>query len=66
MVQHSNASKGVKTVTWISAATIPAAMGVLRVRSGRHFPTDVITGYAVGALLGWAVPYIHRLNTGAR
>ncbi len=66
MVQHSNASKGVKTATWISAATIPAAMGVLRVRSGRHFPTDVITGYAVGALLGWAVPYIHRLNTGVR
>lgn len=66
LVQHSNASQGVKTVTWISAATIPAAMGVLRVRSGRHFPTDVITGYAVGALLGWAVPYIHRLNTAAR
>lgn len=66
MVQHSDASKGVKTATWISAATLPALMGALRVRSGRHFPTDVVTGYAVGALLGWAVPYIHRLNAGGR
>lgn len=63
MVQYSNASKGIKTATWVSAATIPAAMGVLRVRGGKHFPTDVVAGYAVGALLGWAVPYIHRLNT---
>jgi len=66
LVQHSDASQGVKTATWIGAATVPAAMGVLRVRSGRHFPTDVLTGYAFGALVGWAVPYIHRLNTGGR
>lgn len=66
LVQHSNASQGVKTATWIGAATVPAAMGFFRVRSGRHFPTDVLAGYAFGALVGWAVPYIHRLNTGGR
>lgn len=60
LVQRSDASKGVKTATWIGAATVPAAMGWLRVRSGRHFPTDVLTGYAFGALVGWAVPYLHR------
>lgn len=60
LVQHSDASQGVKTATWISAATLPAAMGWLRVRAGRHFITDVVTGYVFGALVGWAVPYIHR------
>ncbi len=66
LVQHSDASQGVKTATWVGAATVPAVMGMLRVRSGRHFPTDVLVGYAFGALVGWAVPYIHRLNTEGR
>jgi len=60
MVQRSDASSGVKTATWIGAAVAPAAMGYLRARAGRHFPTDVLTGYAVGALVGCAVPYFHR------
>lgn len=66
MVQHSDASPGVKTVTWVGAATVPAAMGWLRVKAGRHFPTDVLTGYAFGALVGWAVPYLHRRVPGGR
>ena len=60
MVQRSDASKGMKTATWIGAAVTPAAMGYLRVKAGKHFRTDVLTGYAVGALVGWAVPYFHR------
>lgn len=64
MVQYSDASRGAKTATWIGAVTIPAAMGWLRVGAGRHFTTDVLTGYVFGALVGLAVPYIHRLNTG--
>jgi len=38
-----------KPVVWTAAATIPAITGYLRVRGGRHFPTDVIGGYIVGA-----------------
>ncbi len=60
LVQRSDASTALKTVTWVAAATLPAAVGYYRVRSGRHFPTDVLTGYAFGALVGWAVPYFHR------
>lgn len=60
MVQRSDASQSAKTFTWIGAAAAPAAMAYLRVRAGRHFPTDVLTGYAVGALVGIAVPYFHR------
>ena len=64
MVQRSDASSELKTATWIGAAVAPAAMGYLRVRAGRHFPTDVLTGYAVGALVGIVVPYFHRSAIG--
>jgi len=48
---------------WISAATIPAIAAGLRVASGRHFPTDVLTGYAVGALVGYYIPELHKKKT---
>ncbi len=46
---------------WITAATIPAITGYLRVKGGKHFPTDVIVGYAVGALVGILVPELHKI-----
>jgi membrane-associated phospholipid phosphatase len=49
-----------KPVVWGAAATIPAITGYLRVRAGKHFPTDVITGYAVGAAIGMLVPHLHK------
>jgi membrane-associated phospholipid phosphatase len=64
MVQGSNASRGVKTATWIGAAILPAAMGLLRVKAGRHFPTDVLVGYLVGAGIGVGIPYLHRSARG--
>jgi membrane-associated phospholipid phosphatase len=60
LVQRSDASKGWKTVAWVAAAAAPAAMGYLRVRAGQHFPTDVLTGYAVGAGVGVGTAYFHR------
>jgi membrane-associated phospholipid phosphatase len=60
LVQRSGASRGLKAATWAGAAMAPAAMGYLRVRSGEHFPTDVLTGYLVGALVGTGVTYFHR------
>jgi membrane-associated phospholipid phosphatase len=51
-----------KTLIWTGAALYPALVGYLRVDSGNHFPTDVIAGYAVGALLGYFVPEMHRTN----
>ena len=44
-----------KPAVWSVAATIPAITGFLRMRAGRHFFTDVATGYAVGAALGYLV-----------
>ncbi len=53
---------GIRTLVWTTAATLPAATGYLRMRAGKHFASDVITGYAVGALCGWGVPKLHLHN----
>jgi membrane-associated phospholipid phosphatase len=49
-----------KPYVWVLAATIPAVTGYLRVRAGRHYPTDVIAGYALGAAVGYLVPTLHK------
>lgn len=49
-----------KPYVWGLAATIPAVTGYLRVRAGRHYPTDVIAGYALGATVGYLVPTLHK------
>ena len=40
------------------------AVGVsaLRVVAGKHFPTDVLAGAALGSAIGWVVPTIHPLR----
>ena len=49
-----------KPIIWGTAAAIPAVTGYLRVAAGKHYPTDVIAGYAVGAAVGVLVPHLHR------
>lgn len=60
LVQRSGAPLGWKTATWIAAAGAPALMGYLRVRSGKHFPTDAMAGYLMGAAVGIGTSYLHR------
>ena len=48
-----------KTLVWVTAATIPAAISYLRFEGGKHFPTDLIAGYAVGATIGYFIPSLH-------
>ena len=48
-----------KPLVWVGAAVIPAATGWARVEAGKHFPTDVITGYVVGAAIGYFIPVLH-------
>lgn len=52
-----------KPFVWILAATIPAATGYLRYKAGRHFPTDVLAGYAIGATVGILIPHFHKNTT---
>lgn len=60
IVQQSDAGRTAKTITWTAAIAWPMAVGFYRVKAGKHFPTDVIAGYLVGAGIGLAVPYIHQ------
>ncbi len=46
---------------WAAAAALPAATGYMRVKAGKHYPTDVLAGYAVGALSGYLVPQLHKV-----
>lgn len=50
----------VKMLIWTGAAVYPAVEGLMRVNSHLHFPTDVIVGYAFGALVGYFIPEIHK------
>lgn len=43
-----------------AAALATGATGYLRHRGGRHFPTDVLLGTAVGTLSGILVPHLHK------
>src|SRR5881409_743085 len=36
-----------------------AGVAALRVAAGKHFPTDVLAGAALGSAVGWLVPTIH-------
>lgn len=51
-----------KPIVWTAAAIAPAVTGYLRVRAGKHYPTDVIGGYVLGALIGYGVPMLHRAD----
>ncbi|MFK7981978.1 MAG: phosphatase PAP2 family protein [Saprospiraceae bacterium] len=49
-----------KPVVWTTAAIIPAITGYLRIRAGKHFLTDTLTGYALGAAVGVLIPHLHK------
>jgi len=64
---HSDMKTEYKIGLWVFAAAVPLATGYLRVSAGKHFPTDVMTGYAIGAFVGWLIPELHKkkkLNEG--
>lgn len=35
---------------------------LLRVSSGNHFPTDILTGAVLGSSIGFLVPFLHKFN----
>ena len=48
--------------SWIRAGSLGAAAIVsgLRVAAGKHYPSDVLAGAAIGSFFGWVFPYLHR------
>ena len=55
-----NPKSGLSGALWGLAAAVPAYTGLQRIRGGKHFLTDVIVGYVVGAAIGILIPEIHR------
>jgi membrane-associated phospholipid phosphatase len=46
-----------------SGHTIAATTGILRYTSGKHFPTDILTGALVGSTVGFVIPRVHEIDT---
>jgi membrane-associated phospholipid phosphatase len=54
--------KGWKRIMLYGAASVPPALvGLSRLRAGRHFRSDVITGFLIGGTNGIMVPELHRI-----
>ncbi len=45
---------------WAASLSAAALTGLARVKSGMHYPSDVLVGAAVGAAIGCVVPGLHR------
>jgi membrane-associated phospholipid phosphatase len=53
-----------KFTPYVIGASLLAAgtVAYLRMDSGMHFPTDVILGAALGSIIGYAIPELHRVG----
>lgn len=59
---HTDFNDGKGNVAiWSIAAAIPTFTAIQRMRAGKHFLSDVLLGYLIGASVGILVPRLHRL-----
>ncbi len=50
------------STVWIASMSAASGVGLLRIFSGAHFPTDVMLGALVGGAIGYGIPYLHRTS----
>jgi membrane-associated phospholipid phosphatase len=55
-----NPDSPARPYVWTAAAAIPATVGYLRLKAGKHFLSDNLLGYALGAGAGILVPQLHK------
>lgn len=55
-----NPDSPARHLVWAAAAITPAAVGYLRMEAGKHFLSDNIIGYTLGASVGILVPQLHK------
>ncbi len=51
-----------KYLLYTAAVIPPALVGYYRFRAMKHFPTDILTGFIIGATAGILIPELHRIN----
>jgi hypothetical protein len=51
---------------WGTSLTMATGVGALRILAGKHFPSDVVAGAAVGALCGYVVPRLHLRSAASK
>lgn len=51
-----------KAWVWLGAAVLPIVTGYLRYEAGRHFVSDIVGGYAIGAANGIIFPLLFRVG----
>lgn len=55
-----NPDSPARPFVWAGAAAVPAAVGYYRLKAGKHFLSDNLLGYAIGAAVGIVVPQLHK------
>jgi len=55
-----NPDSRARPYVWAAAAAVPAAVGYLRLKAGKHFLSDNLIGYTMGAAAGILVPQLHK------
>lgn len=53
-----------KWILYSVAGSAAVTTGVLRIKAGEHFPTDVMVGVTVGTLSGILIPHFHKVTKG--
>jgi membrane-associated phospholipid phosphatase len=52
-----------KPAIWGIGLSTATLVGILRILSGKHFPTDVLVGALVGSLIGIVIPKLHEVES---
>jgi len=47
----------------IGSYSLAVAVSTMRIASGAHFITDILTGAAIGSFYGWIIPFLHKNNS---
>ena len=63
MYDDYNPNSKISPYLWTSAFLIPACTAYYRYDAGKHFPSDLLTGYIIGGAIGMLVPKWHRENS---